>query len=128
VCTLERFLSGVDPHVISKATGRRQTFPTNITQMSFRPFAVVPVYVALVFLLVVEHFVAQMTRILDFVFQPVPVEIRLSRYDFPAHVARNPRIVMLPLNMRHIRFLSHVIVNLSTDLTSVRDFGVLVQF
>jgi hypothetical protein len=127
VRTLERFLSGMDPPVVREATRRRQTFPTNITQISFWAFAVVPLKMALVLLLDVEHFVAHMTRILDFVSQHVLTEFTLSRYDLAAHVARNPRIVMVPLNVHEIRGLSHVVVNFPTDLTRVRDIRVFVE-
>jgi hypothetical protein len=59
VRTLERFLSGVDPHVIREATRRRQTFPTkHYTNKFSGAFAVVPLKMALVLLLDVEHFVA----------------------------------------------------------------------
>jgi hypothetical protein len=82
---------------------------------------------ALVLPLDVEHFVAQMTGILAFVFQHVLIEFILSRYDFPAHLARNLGIVTVPLNVPKIRSLSHVVVNFPTDLTGVRDVLVFVE-
>jgi hypothetical protein len=82
---------------------------------------------ALVLPLDVEHFLAQMTGIFAFVFQHVLIEFVLSRYDFPAHVARNLRIVTVPLNVPKIRSLSHVVVNFPTDLAGVRDVLVFVE-
>jgi hypothetical protein len=63
--------------MVGVATSIRHNFPTNITQFFLHFFFLIlmPADVSLVLPLDVEHFVAHMTLIIDFMFGLVPLEI-----------------------------------------------------
>lgn len=95
-------------------------------------FPIVPVNMTVVLSLVVVDLVTHVTLelrrlIILFVLQFMSVESRLSHYHLTANVTRDSRVVVLA-HVHRKRLFPKMVISFSANVTTVRDFGVLVNF